>query len=205
MTIAELGSAAGVSSKQTYTVLLRLRNRRLIRVMSKRGYPSRFSMPRVSPAPLLDRAPSAAPAPPRSPRAPEPRMPPAPPAEPAPKMNRGALSPAPNALTSKPHESQTSSLPPRQTDKPPLPAVIPPAPPLTQAEKHREECRHLASALMGGVAVDDQILAGLHAAIQHQSPKPGSLLHRLQEIWSRGARGLSLDKLTTGLQILNRY
>jgi hypothetical protein len=53
---------------------------------------------------------------------------------------------------------------------------------MTPEAREREQCRQLVSELMGGIQVDDEMIATLNHAIQHLSPATGELLRRLRRI-----------------------
>jgi hypothetical protein len=212
MRIADLASAAGICPKQTHTALLKLRNRGLLTVISKRGQTSRFSLPSVSLPPVPGRTTSAtpahAPAPPQSSRvAPRQPLPP-----PMPAVTPAELPPS----ASKPGRTATPQTPaPTAVERPVSTAgdrpisrqdsALPQRPLTPEQPSELEECRQLASKLMGGRAVDDSTLENLNAAIQHQSPTPGALLRRLTRIKELGGRELSLERLIESVIMLHQF
>jgi hypothetical protein len=74
---------------------------------------------------------------------------------------------------------------------------------MTPEEREREQCRQLASELMGGRPVDDGTIDKLNLCIQHQSPRPGALLRRLLEMKARGVREASPESLAYGVRMLH--
>jgi len=195
MTVAELGVAVGVSAKQTYTVLLKLRNSGLLQVASRRGQTSQFSLPasdRATPTRVSPSAGSVIQGQ-RKPEAPDRALPPIPP----PSATRRVQAYQPDAPPNKPHEVKGAT---SGTERIQSPARLDsPAP---EPGSEEEQCRKLASELTGGRAIDDFGIAELNGAMEGQSPKPGALLRRLQEFKRRGKTARDLHQLAQGLRDL---
>jgi hypothetical protein len=202
MTIGELGSAAGASPKQTYTVLLRLRSNGLLRLITRRGCPTRFSLPAVSPPPVPVVAPSAVPAP-----APPLRQSPVLPAPQPPQMQQPAAKPV------RPIGKANQALPAQTVNaKNKTPATMPIsvgnqrttapgfAEPPTPAVSEEEQCRQLASELVNGLPIDRQGMVELNAAMEGQSAKSGALLRRLLELKRRGKTARNVHELAAGVR-----
>ena len=195
MTIAELGLAAGVSTKQAYTVLLNLENSGLLRVASRRGRTSQFSLPASDGATSMRTSPSAGSSVmrQRKPEGPDRSRP----LEPPSSTTRSVQAFQPDSQQDKPHETKG---PPPVIE--PIQSSTTLAPPATGAGSEEEQCRQLASELTGGDAISNLGIAQLKTAIEGQSPKPGALLRRLQELKLRGRVLQNLYQLAYALREL---
>lgn len=200
MTIAELGLAVGVSTKRSYSVLLKLRNDGLLQVASRRGQTSQFSLPmvsrsssgRASPMPASSPAHSSLMQGLQNPGAPDRSQPLKPPAS----ATRRVQAYQPDAPPNKPLKGATSV-----TERIQSSARLTSLPPRAGSEE--EQCKQLASELTGGYAIDDFGIAELNAAMEGQSPRPGALLRRLQEYKQSGKTARDLHQLAYGVRELH--
>src|ERR1035437_2459370 len=184
MTIAELAAATGVCAKQVHVVAKHLRNSGLLRIESRRGCATKYSLPSASTPALPVGTPSAAPSPAPSPatrrssleakQQPPPVTPSAIPPVTNPTAKLKSVAPGPISNPSQTPVPVTVAGPQAAIGDPKRSVHdLAPAPPtMTPEEREREQCRQLASELMGGRPVDDGTIDKLNLSIQHQSPRP---------------------------------
>jgi hypothetical protein len=115
--------------------------------------------------------------------------------EPPPSEIRRVQADQADAQPNKPHKTEGAT---SVIDR--IQASAKPASPAPRPGSEEEQCRQLASELLGGRAIDDFGMAELKAAMEGQSPKPGALLRRLQEFKRRGRTARTLYQLAYGVK-----